>query len=133
MNSPMRVEFARILRFTPPSTEAPPAERAVSYGLLRVDRTGLRCGRSIIPVEAVREAVLFDLSPWPCFVLRVRTERQIFQFSLARARYWRRQRLFPLRIERAHFDWRPLDLLAGAAATASALAMVLIGLSRQFH
>ena len=80
---------------------------------LRVTTEGLECGDWRINYSDIREAVLFSTRQMfiPCYVLRVRTDSQIYQFGLNPGAYWKGDLPFPVRRERMRLRYSPFSIV----------------------
>ncbi|MBX7245511.1 MAG: hypothetical protein K1X53_08425 [Candidatus Sumerlaeaceae bacterium] len=82
-------------------------------GTLRVTTESLECGDWHIRYSDIREAVLFSTRQMfiPCYVLRIRTGSQIYQFGLNPGSYWKGELPFPVRRERMALRYSPFSIV----------------------
>jgi hypothetical protein len=82
-------------------------------GILRVTTEGLECGNWYISYSDIQEAVLFSTRQMfiPGYVLRVRTNSQIYQFGLNPGAFWKGDLPFPVQRERIRLKYSPFSIL----------------------
>ncbi len=80
---------------------------------LRVATEGLECGDWRIRYSDIREAVLFSTRQLfiPCYVFRVRTDSQVYQFGLNPGTYWKGELPFPVRREHMRLRYSPFSIV----------------------
>ncbi len=90
-------------------------------GRLKVMPEALVCGDWTIPYKNIDEAVLFRTRQMfiPCYVLRVKADRTIYQFGLNPSRYWSSDLPFPVRRERIRAEHSPFSIALRFVAVAA--------------
>jgi hypothetical protein len=82
-------------------------------GFLKVFGNRLECGDWRIPYPDFEEAVLFQTRSGiiPCFILKIRTNENTFQFGLNGNRYWKGQLPFEVTRTKGRLKYSPFSIM----------------------
>jgi hypothetical protein len=84
---------------------------------LKVFEDRLECGDWTIPYASVSQAVLFETRQMfiPCYILKVRTDSEAYQFGLNGNKFWRGELPFAVVRERGRLKYSVFSILARIA------------------
>ncbi|RYD22252.1 MAG: hypothetical protein EOP88_08825 [Verrucomicrobiaceae bacterium] len=83
-------------------------------GMLSVHQDRLECGDWTIPYSAISQAVLFKTSQMliPCYILKVRTATDSYQFGLSGNKFWSTDLPFPVTREKGRLRYSAFSIIA---------------------
>ena len=98
------------------------AAEAFEYGMswitarrsfLKVFEDRLECGDWTIPNRSISEAVLFETRQMfiPCYILKVRTDSEAYQFGLTGNKFWKGELPFPVVRERGRLQYSTFSIV----------------------